>query len=62
MENSSMNDLIARSSMIAYNSGRQSERDRVIAILRSLPPQFRHNDYVMRAVAKAIVLIRDEAK
>lgn len=59
MENTSMNELIARSSMIAYHQGRDAEKERIIKILKSLPKEFRHNDYVTRAIAKAVVLIRD---
>jgi hypothetical protein len=43
---------------MAYNSGVDEERRRTIAILKTLPQEFNHNDFVMRAVAKAIAEIR----
>lgn len=58
MTTSSLNELIDRSSKMAYNSGVDEERRRTIAILKTLPQEFNHNDFVMRAVAKAIAEIR----
>lgn len=52
MENSSINDLIHRQAKLAYNLGAENERQRILAIVKSMPKQFNHNDYVVRAVAK----------
>jgi hypothetical protein len=54
MQSTSMNELISTTSSRAYNAGIEAERQRVIKILKSLPPQFSNNDYVLRAVAKAL--------
>lgn len=59
MEQSSLNYLIERSSKLAYNSGVEAERQRIIKVLRSLPKEFSNNDYVLRAVAKAIAEIKE---
>lgn len=58
MDTSSLNELIDRTSKMAYNSGIDEERRRTILILKSLPQEFSHNDFVMRAVAKAIAEIK----
>ena len=49
-----MNELIARSSQLAYESGKDAERRRAIRILRALPKQFSDNGHVLRAVQRAI--------
>lgn len=58
MESSSLNELISRSSKIAYEAGRTAEQNRAIKILKSLPKEFSQNDYVLRAVAKAIAELK----
>lgn len=54
MKPTSMNDLISTTSVRAYNAGIEAERQRVVKILKALPLQFSNNDYVLRAVAKAL--------
>jgi hypothetical protein len=58
MDISSLNELIARSSKIAYEAGVESQRQKTITLLKSLPKEFRNNDYVVRAVAKALAELR----
>lgn len=58
MENSSLHELISRSSKIAFEAGKTAEKNRAIRILKSLPKEFSHNDYVLRAVAKAIAELK----
>lgn len=60
MQPTSLNELIARTSKLAYSSGVEEERRRAIRILKSLPKQFSGNDYVLRAVAKAIAELKNE--
>lgn len=59
---SELNDLIYRNSKISFEQGRMAEQQRVIGILKSLPPLFHHNDFVLRAIAKAIVEIKTDTK
>lgn len=49
-----MTELIARSSRLAYESGKDAERRRAIRILSALPAEFSDNGHVLRAVQKAI--------
>jgi hypothetical protein len=62
METSSLHELIARTGKLAYHAGIDSEQERAIKILRALPKEFNHNDYVLRAVAKAIAQLKEERK
>lgn len=56
-----MSDLISTTSIRAYNSGINAERNRVIKILKALPIEFSNNDHVLRAVAKALSQIKQES-
>ena len=58
---SDINDLIARSGQISFESGINSERRRVIKILEGLPAEFSHNGYAIRTVRTAIKRIQEEA-
>ena len=56
---SDINDLIARSGQISYESGISSERRRIIKILEGLPAEFSHNGYAIRTVRTAIKRIEE---
>lgn len=56
---SDINDLIARSGQISYESGINSERRRIIKILEALPAEFSHNGYAIRTVRTAIKRIEE---
>jgi len=62
MEPSSMTELIARSSQLAYESGKDAERRRAIRILKALPKQFSDNAHVLRAVQRAIQELLDDER
>jgi len=59
MDISSLNELIARTSKIAFEAGMESQKQKTITLLKSLPKEFSNNDYVLRAVAKALAELRD---
>lgn len=56
---SDINDLIARSGQISYETGVNSERRRIIKILEGLPAEFSHNGYSIRTVRTAIKRIEE---
>lgn len=56
---SDINDLIARSGQISYETGVNSERRRIIKILEGLPAEFSHNGYTIRTVRTAIKRIEE---
>ena len=62
----SINELIATSSVHAFNSGVQSgralEQERIVKIVERLPSQFSHNNHVSRAVALALSEIAEPVK
>lgn len=60
MDITSLNELIARSSKIAYEAGVESQRQKTMTLLKSLPKEFSNNDYVVRAVAKALAELRNQ--
>jgi len=61
-----INELIATSSVHAFNSGvlsgRALENERIVKILEQLPSQFSNNNHVSRAVARALSEITQEGK
>lgn len=59
MDNTILSEVITRTTKLAYNAGVDKERSRIVAILKTMPQQFNHNDFVMRAVAKAIAEIKE---
>ena len=44
---------------VVRNTYRNQERERILAILQTMPSQFNHNDSVVRAIAKSIALIKE---
>ena len=58
MDTTSLNELIARSSKIAFEAGVESQKQKTITLLKSLPKEFSNNDYVLRAVAKALAELK----
>lgn len=60
MDTTSLNELIARSSKIAYEAGVEAQKQKTITLLKSLPKEFNNNDYVLRVIAKALAELRDQ--
>lgn len=60
MDTTSLNELIARSSKIAYEAGVEAQKRKTITLLKSLPKEFNNNDYVLRVIAKALAELRDQ--
>ena len=59
---SDINDLIAINARNAFAQGAKTERKRIVQILKSLPKEFSHNDYVLRVIAKAVSEINSQPK